>query len=312
MNLILISDLHLLWENPIGRLDYLPDTQFKKLEFILEYAQKNDALILQAGDFFNRPRLWHLLPKVTNMLREYNVPIFSVFGQHDTYFYSDETRASTNLGELEAAGIVHILDNSVYQIGPRENEPLHPEVHLYGASHGKNFDPPNVAGAINILVLHKAIGQTGNEWGSDYNAKSFLNKNKGWSIILCGDIHQKFLVKSGSRLIINTGPILRRTAREYNFHHQPCFMLIRTTRQGFAHKWVEIPHAPAGEVLSRDHIEEPEQQEENIEEFTDGVELLRLRGANVVPIIQAIMDEPSNGVNQKTKTILTEMINADE
>lgn len=311
MKIILISDLHLLWENPVARLDNLAEIQFLKLKYILDYAQKKNALILQAGDFFNRPRSWHLLPKVTQLLRDYQVPIFAVFGQHDTYLYSHETRGSTNLGELEAAGLVHILDYSQYII---EHDDLYGmPIHLYGASHGTKVYPPNDRTAFNILVVHKSIGHRGTEHGAKSSAAAFLKKHKQYDLILCGDIHQRFKVKIGDRYIINTGAILRRTARQYNFLHEPMFFVWEMGPERYHQgggKWVKIPCQPSEQVLSRDHIEEPTNDNENISEFVDGVEELRSHGTNVTNILLTLMRE--NNTNKRVRKIITETTNAGE
>ena len=111
MKLLLLSDLHLLWKNPVARKDNLPDIQFEKLEFVLDYAQEKDCIILQAGDMFDRPRSYHLLSQVMDIIGSYEVPIYCVYGQHDTYLYSKETRYATNLGILERSGLVHILND---------------------------------------------------------------------------------------------------------------------------------------------------------------------------------------------------------
>ena len=307
MKLILISDLHLLWENPIGRLDNLAETQLLKLSYILEYAQKNNALILQSGDFFNRPRLWHLLPQITRLLREYDVKIFSVFGQHDTYLYSHDTRGSTNLGELEAAGLVEILDNSVYILEHDDFQGM--PVHLYGASHGVDFDPPNDPEAFNILVIHKSIGHKGNERGATSSAKAFLKKHKEFDLILCGDIHQRFEVKIGDRRIINTGAILRRTAREYNFTHRPMFYVWEMGPIEWKGKWIGIPHRPPEEVLSREHLEVIDDDDESLDEFTEGVNELQTSGTDVINILQSLIE--TKNPNPRVRQIIAEKINAD-
>ena len=51
MKLLLLSDIHLLWHNPVCRLDNLVEEQFNKLWFVLDYAEKNNLTICQSGDF---------------------------------------------------------------------------------------------------------------------------------------------------------------------------------------------------------------------------------------------------------------------
>jgi len=62
MKFALLSDLHLLWQNPVARLDNLVEVQFDKLSHVLGWCGNNDAILLQAGDFNDRPRSWMGLP----------------------------------------------------------------------------------------------------------------------------------------------------------------------------------------------------------------------------------------------------------
>ena len=64
MKFILLSDMHLMERNPVCRLDNIEITQFDKLSYILEYAAINGLPILQAGDFFDRPRCYKVLGSI--------------------------------------------------------------------------------------------------------------------------------------------------------------------------------------------------------------------------------------------------------
>ena len=53
--MVVMGDLHGDDKTPISRIDNYSESFFKKLEFILNIAEKNDACVLQPGDFFNSP-----------------------------------------------------------------------------------------------------------------------------------------------------------------------------------------------------------------------------------------------------------------
>jgi len=213
MKFILISDLHISLEQPIGRLDNVAVISFHKLNIVLEYARKINAVVVQAGDFVDKPRSWFLLPMLTSCLMKYKIPIYCVAGQHDVYMYNEETKDNTTLGVLAKAGLVHILNEHPVEIR---------NVRIYGASHGQEIPVPD-DGLVNILVVHEPIAM---EWaGVDYiDAEVFLKEHKEYDYILCGDIHRKFLIQKNGRTILNTGPMVRRSATEYNFKHAPGFL----------------------------------------------------------------------------------------
>ena len=112
MKFLFISDLHLSDKCPAARRDQYDQTALRKFEFVLKTAYKEEAVILQAGDFFNSPRSWHLLADVMELIRKYEVEIYCVYGQHDQYFRSSASDSATNLGILIKSGLVNNLSVS--------------------------------------------------------------------------------------------------------------------------------------------------------------------------------------------------------
>jgi len=265
MKFILLSDLHLLWDKPVARLDNTCETVLRKFEYVIEKSEEWKAPILQAGDFFDRPRSWYLLPEVVKLLRKHNVVVYAVFGSHDTYMYSEETRHATNLGILERMGLVRILgEEPVYY--DLKGLGMH---HLWGANPGGQVPVPFERG-YNILVIHAPIAKEALWPGHDYmDAGRFLRDHRGFDIILCGDIHRFFCIEDGGRFIVNTGPMLRRRATKYNFTHKPGFFVWDSTEESL--DWQEIPHEPAEKVLSRDHIERFEEVDQMLDGFVKSI-----------------------------------------
>jgi len=264
---IFLSDMHLLYQNPVGRVDNLVEEQWKKLQFVLEFAKNNDCIILQAGDFFDRPRSWQLLPITIDLLKKYQVRICSVYGQHDTYLYAEETRDRTNLGILQKVGLVEILTNE-----PVEPIKIHSQddVFIYGSSFGGEIPEPSNPDAFNILVIHAPIADLPLFFGHEITlAKKFLLTHDKYDVILCGDVHRRFSARIGKRMIVNTGPMLRKEASEYNFSHSPEFAIYNTDIKEL--EWVGIPHRPAFEVLSRAHIERQNEAESLLEDFIESM-----------------------------------------
>ena len=152
MKIILLSDLHGTLRKPIARLDKnYGGTFFKKLHYVFKYAQDNHIdTILQAGDMCDRPREWRFLPLIIRLLKAFRgITIFTVFGQHDSYLRSKESKLSTTLGILNEMDLVKIL-SSVPTV-------LHPEVKAYGASYNEPIPEPVLNKELNILVCHHPI-----------------------------------------------------------------------------------------------------------------------------------------------------------
>lgn len=269
MKLVLLSDTHLLWDKPISRLDDTKVTQFVKLKFIFDYAQKEDAKIIIAGDIFNKPRSWNLLPEVTTFLKKYNLSIFVIFGQHDVYMYSQESKDKTNLGVLAKAGLVKILNSQpVFIMSGLMSEGKQSD--LYGTSYGQEIPIIKNKDHFNILVIHAPIAEKALWPGQNYMDSLTFLKEHEFNLICCGDIHQKFIKEYEGRYIINSGPLLRKEASLYNFTHRPGFFIFDTDKPD-PPEFIEVPQASAEEILSRNHLEYEKESVSILSEFIDSI-----------------------------------------
>lgn len=257
MNVITLSDFHLVHSNPSGRLDNLPKDQFRKLVFVLSYAHRYKCAVLQAGDFSDVPRSWYLLPRLAEIFASFpDVKWYGIFGQHDTYLYSELTRDATTLGVLNKTGLVTILENSPTIVG---------NLRLYGCSFGMKI--PKVKskkkGFLDVLVIHENVSDKALFNRHKFkNATAFLKRHKRYDLILVGDIHRKFKVKKGRRRLINTGPIIRTKNTDYNRTHKPGFYVWNTESNKV--KWITIPHEPAEDVFLDKTIEFSEVEQAKI------------------------------------------------
>lgn len=262
MKLVLLSDCHLSATNPIGRLDDILETSLRKMEFVLNYAEENKATILQAADFLDTSRSWTLHSKLLALFNKHKrVKIYLIYGQHDMYMRSEESKYATSLGAFIEAGYLDILSDNPIQIGGMD---------VYGCSYGKEIPKVVSTRNFNVLVIHADIGDKPLYAGHKFtHAEKFLEKNKDYDLILTGDIHQKFLFRIKDRYIINTGPMVRLEATKYNIRHIPCFAVFDSNIDKI--KWVEIPHEDYEEVFSRKHIEDKNRNENVLNEFIDKI-----------------------------------------
>jgi len=263
MILLLISDMHLSTDRPFSRSDDFEETQKKKLEYVFQRAQQEDAVIIQAGDLCDRPRNWVLCHWLASFLESWQTPFYMVRGQHDIYMRSDI--APTTVLVLEQTGLIQLLDNkTTYWTGTRI------EIGITGVPFGQ--DPPSRPPVydLNILVIHAPIADIPIPGMPEFvDARKFAEKNKGYDLILCGDIHRHFLIKTKYNTILNTGPMIRREATEYNFQHQPCFYLFDTETRELRREI--IPHAPADLIMTRKHLEAAKETEGMMVDFIERV-----------------------------------------
>ena len=148
-----------------------------------------------------------------------------------------------------------------------------PTICLYGVSYNQNLPEIETTGDFNILAIHADIANEAAYPGHDYSAaKTFLRLHKDFDLILCGHIHRKFAISDKNhRMILNSGPMLRDTADEYNFEHKPGFYVFDTTKPNGI-EWIRIPHEPAENVLSRTHLETQKQINGMMSQFIVGMD----------------------------------------
>lgn len=259
MKLVSLSDAHLLWDKPINRLDDTKETQFVKLRAIFDYATAHSCEMVIAGDVSNKSRSWHLLPEIIKLLKEYNIIPNVVAGQHDQYLYNQQSIQSTSLGVCAVAGLMRILKEDPYCPTP--------DIAMYGCSFGQSIPVVQNKNQFNILIIHAPIAAQALWPGQNYmDALTFLKENEKFNLIVAGDIHQKYMISYKGRYIINSGPLIRKEASEYNFLHHPGFFVFDTDKTD-PPEFIEVPHLPAEKVLSRMHIEYEKESKSLLTEF---------------------------------------------
>ena len=300
MKLLLLSDVHLSSKTPIGRLDDYRKTCLRKFEYVLKYAQKINAQIIQAGDLFDKPRDWFMLLDIIKLLKRYNRSICCVFGQHDTYMYSIENREYTAMGVLLQNQLAINLNDSPLTIN--ENN-----FTLYGTNFNPDLQIPKpITKGLNILVAHATISDQSLYPGQQYySAKKFLQDYKAFDLILCADIHRHFYFSDKGRYLVNTGPMMRKEASHYNFSHEPCFYVYDTETKKLSRG--KIPCEPAKKVLSRKHIESSVEADTMLETFIAAVRDDKMEvGANLVDNIHKFLKK--NKIDKTISNIIEEVM----
>lgn len=217
MNFILLSDLHLTSKQPRSRTGNILKDCSKKLRFIFKTAERFNAHIICSGDVFDSPRDIFALYEFIRIRTKYSkVKFFTVYGQHDSYMRSKITL--NNLAILSKTKQITLLNTEPYNL---EN------VSIYGS--GWNEEIPQIEQTkFNILAIHKSIFGCEIFPGQEFTeAEKFLRENE-FNLIISGDIHRNFILKKWGRIILNTGPIVRLEATDFNRAFKPRMYLYNT------------------------------------------------------------------------------------
>lgn len=278
-----ISDLHLVGKTPECRLDNIVELQWGKLRWVFNKCEElGCSVLLQAGDLTDNARSWYVLPTLAALLSEnWNFKFYGVYGQHDTYMYSEQTRDRTNLGVLAMTKRARILS-------PRPV--LYNGVRFYGASWGQEVPKPRDRRKTNVLVTHAPIGPAVYPGHETTSAGRFLRKHDRFDFILCGDVHRSFFKKSSGRSIVNTGPLVRKWADRATRKHTPNFV-VWDSDTGNTRRFI-IPHGNAQEVISTDHLEREDQTDNTdlINEFVAAMDEYEDPEVNTTVMLREVMD----------------------
>lgn len=220
MNFIYITDLHLSDRQPINRVTPVIESGLYKLEWILKKAKETQSTLLLGGDFFHSPCPgMELLNKIISLLVKYQVPVYTVLGNHDTYG-NNEQLDDTAIQVLFKTGLVRLLHpqqplelgNFVFMTIPYYKRT--DEEKEYNKQHGYPFTFSAFAEAYKtkkkVLLAHMPFVTKPVLF--DHILLSDIKTDA--NLVLCGHIHQPFRVKIGSTVFYNPGCFIRRAKNE--------------------------------------------------------------------------------------------------
>lgn len=186
---ILCSDIHLRSTQPQCIKEDFLEIQYSQMKWLKDLQKKYDCPVLHAGDVFEKAEnpSW-LLSQALEFLPD---KFYTCYGNHDLQFNNIKHRKKSSLYTLYKAGKINeIIDGSW---GTR------PKVHNFEIKGRK------------ILILHEFV------WYKEKpifhnedmcSASGVLKKYHFADLVLSGDNHQKFIIKSNERLNVNPGNFL--------------------------------------------------------------------------------------------------------
>ena len=298
MKFICAGDLHIRLQAPVNRIDSFFDTQYKKIKWILEQAQKHKAVLLLPGDVFDSPKASHYLTSIyIELFKNFDVNITACMGQHDLRYHVSTD--NTPFAVLNKAGVLGYV-KELPCIYPGDN------IYIYGADWNKPIPKPADSKAFNILLIHKMIipNEKNKIWAgqTDYSlADSFLTK--GYNLVVSGDNHQGFILGNKNNLLINCGSLMRSSSAQIN--HNPFIVLFDTQTRKY--EKIFVPIKSAKEVFDLKKIEQEKEKDENITAFVNGLTEHKETGLNFESNLFAYCKE--NKVDEDITNIIQEALN---
>jgi|GEM_PF-3961055 len=229
MKFVVTSDWHIKKENPEYRVDNYLETALKKVQFIIDHANKNDARVLIAGDIFDSPRVgFYVLNRLMEILRTANEPPIVCYGNHDTTFHSADLTKTPYHNLLVSGTVVEGADLGDVVIHPVGWECT---------------DVSPIENEVNILLGHiPTFESTVPFWSENGKTPTTLKRAfPGFDYYIVGDIHTPFVKKN----VINPGSLLRSGIDQYDYEPR---IYELCTDKGTINE-VKIPIEPAASVF---------------------------------------------------------------
>ncbi len=236
-----ISDLHLTSLTPRCRKDDYLETQFRKLEWILKtvFESENKILVI-GGDVFDRAKERYFITKrFVELLLRYNINLVSIPGQHDLLYHVKGIE-NTPLGIIKLISQNNNTDIKFIEQGWEE------EVTEPG----------------DVLVTHQMVIENKELYPGQENyisGRNLLRKHPDFKVIVSGDNHKSFFIKTENQLLVNCGSVFR--SNKDQMDHKPLLWEINIS--DLTTTPLEIPIEQ--DVFNKELIEQDKVKKENKE-----------------------------------------------
>lgn len=212
MKLVYLSDLHLRPTAPINRKDDYVEEQFRKVDFVIDYANSINGHLAIGGDLLDRAvnhPSW-FVNRVMECLNRADNIINIIPGNHDLLGHSLESYSNNTIKTISYVNKVYIHTESHSWFGNVSYCP-------FGLT-----PPPPVLGQPNILILHEPVfeGTVPFYMPDALTVEQLEAKYPGYDLYLAGDIH---IPCQKSKTLVS-GSMMRMTVAQKE--HRPRFYVI--------------------------------------------------------------------------------------
>jgi hypothetical protein len=244
--LLLIGDPHLEGRQPGFRKDDYPNVVLEKLAWCLRYAADEHLLPAILGDLFDKPRdnpTW-MLGRLIEIL---NVEVIGLYGNHDC---ADPVLSENDsLSLLIKAGRLRLVDAERPWRGTINGRTVVVGGSSYREAIPSEFSPGQATSGPRPLVAwltHHDLLVPGYEEMGRIRPREI----EGIDLVVNGHIHRQLAdVRMGRTLWLTPGNISRRSRSDAVRAHRPAVLQLDVTTEGFAPRFVEVPHRPFDEVF---------------------------------------------------------------
>jgi DNA repair exonuclease SbcCD nuclease subunit len=270
---IVTSDWHVRGSNPKYRVDDYSESILNKIGWIVRMSNKYNADIILSGDIFNSIKVGtRIINRLIRILKKCKNKIYSILGQHDEEFHSNDLTATPYLTLMEAGVITNLGKNPINNI--------------YGIGWGEDVPDEIKTDEHSVLSIHHLVTHGDPAFfleDDGISAEDMLDSFPEFKFIVTGDYHTPHVTEKDGRILINSGCIGRSNKDQYDF--KPRVYLLDTEQAEVEELY--IPVRAAEDVFSipekdkvlddkfAQHIQEIIKSSENKDERPDFITTVR-------------------------------------
>ena len=238
-----VPDVHLCEQSPRSRKDSYPTTVLEKLDYIVDLANKNNAITIFLGDIFsavNMPMIYFY--RVVDTFKKFKNKPYTIVGNHDFPRNNESLLPRTPLGLLNNIGLIEYLQH--YEV---EGKVVIEGVHYWQQVPKASQLTTTVKPMKQICCAHSFYEDS---FAEEHNLHIKDVISLGYDYYILGHDHTPYDdVTVGNSIIYRIGSLTRGTANDNQLVRDNVYILeYDTDLDNF--KKVSIPCLSAKEVFN--------------------------------------------------------------
>ena len=202
MKVYFVPDVHLQEHSPRSRKDAFPTTILEKLEFIVDYVNKNKGMCYFLGDLFNAvnmPMIYFY--RVVDVFKKFEQVPNIIVGNHDYPRDKEDMLPRTPLGLLMNIGLINLMNLS---------HVVDDKVAISGFSYWEKIEPALEDSYKHICLAHCFYE---NGYVEEHNLTDKKCRELGYDYYVLGHDHTPYqTIEKSSYKVYRVGSISRGTA----------------------------------------------------------------------------------------------------
>ena len=289
--IVFVPDVHLQEYSPRSRKDNYPSVVLDKLNWVVDYVNKNKAICIFLGDIFNAVNMPMIyMYRCIEVFKRFDQTPYVIIGNHDVPRNNQEMMDRGPLGLLEKVGLVQYLQHLEVE-GRLVIEGFH---YTQPIKETKQLTDSRVP-AKKLCVAHVFYE---NPFDLEHNLKVSDCVSLGYDYYVLGHDHTRYeTVEEPKYKVFRIGSLTRGTANENQMTRDNVYILeYDTEKDTFVD--VDVPCELAREVFKESIFQRKEENKINTQEILDNLVFTSndsiysvLDKAEQTPEIKAIVEE---------------------